>query len=258
VRAKGLQQCGGKITRAPGRGHTGRASPRLCSVQIGLMPTGTARITIAMSFLGINAGNGAADNLSLVLTALRTSPSFVLGTNLVVNGGAELGPNTPVTSTAPYIPGWSTTSRPSVAPYGGSTGIAVSDPGPSDRGTNLFCGSPGSDQGTMYQDIDVSAAATLIDAGQVKYQVSAWLGRLYGSPTVTYTFFDWSNPPKQLAPTGQLRAVQPTVGLVETSHSDTLPSGTQRVHIDVAFEGGGYGTGSWSCRKPKEKVLGWK
>lgn len=93
----------------------------------------------------------------------------------------------------------------------------------------------------MYQDIDVSSAASLIDAGQVTYQVSAWLGGLTSvSPTLTYEFFDWSG--NQLAATAQLGPVSHSgVGLVSTSASDTLPAGTRRVHIALAFPNSSYG-----------------
>ncbi|MGI8743233.1 MAG: hypothetical protein ACR2NN_11815 [Bryobacteraceae bacterium] len=201
--------------------------------QIGLVPSNTVRITVTLT---LNGQSAAADSLSLVLSTLGTSAGSVLGTNLVVNGNAEAGPGTPHTSTTLYVPGWSTTNGASVAPYGGTGWIAISDPGPADRGVNLFCG--GRTGADSYQDIDVSAAAALIDSGQVTYQVSAWLGELAGAgqdiPIFTYTFFDW--PGKQLAPTGQLGATSPSrTALVETSHAGTLPFGTRRVHIALRF-----------------------
>jgi len=199
--------------------------------QIGLVPAGTMRITVTLSL-----GNAfsIADSLSLVLSTLGTTPGSVLGTNLVQNGGAEAGPSAPNSSTALYVPYWSTTDDASVCPYGGTNWIQTSDPGPADRGVNLFCGGP--DNTSMYQDIDVSAAASLIDAGQVTYQVSAWLGGLsaVSTPTLTYLFFDWSAT--QLAPTAQLGPTTHSgAGLVETSKSSTLPSGTRRVRITVTF-----------------------
>jgi uncharacterized protein (TIGR03437 family) len=124
-----------------------------------------------------------------------------------------------------------------VCPYGGTGFISAQAPGPADRGTNLFCG--WIDGADLYQDIDVSAAATTIDAGQVTYVVSAWLGNS-GSPsaTLTYLFFDWSG--KQLAPTAKLApAAVASNSLVETEHSDVLPAGTRRVRIDVAFPSSG-------------------
>jgi uncharacterized protein (TIGR03437 family) len=200
--------------------------------QIGLVPTGTVQITVTLTLDNTFA---VADSLSLILTTLGTSPGTVLGGNLVVNGGAEMGPGVPDTSTAPYIPGWSTTLSASVAPYGGTGWMQTTDPGPADRGVNLFTG-----PGSSYQDIDVSAAASLIDQAQVTYQISAWLGGLAGfnSPTVTYTFFDWSNT--QLATTATL-VPSGKVGseLVETAHSAVLPTGTRRVHIAVTFAGVG-------------------
>ena len=199
---------------------------------MGLVPSGTLRVQVTISF-GLFS---AADSLSLVLSPLGTNPSSVLGTNLIVNGGAEAGPSAPPASTSPYIPDWSTSDEVSVAPYGGTRWIQLTDPGPADRGVNLF--SNGTAGSNMYQDIDVTAAASLIDAGQVTYEISAWLGGLAGasSPTLTYTFFDWSNPPQQLATTAQLAsAAISAAGLAEVSHVDTLPRGTRRVHIAVAY-----------------------
>ena len=202
--------------------------------QIGLVPTGTAHITVTMSFAGRYV---AADSLSLVLSTLGTSPGSVLGTNLVVNPGAEAGPSAPSTGVALYIPGWSTINDLSVAPYGGTGWIQLTDPGPVDRGVNLFSKVVPNDT-YMSQDIDVSAAASLIDASQVTYAVSAWLGGLGGvSPTLNYTFFDWSG--NQLAATGQLGPVSHTVtGLFEKSNSGTLPHGTRRVNITLNFLAG--------------------
>jgi uncharacterized protein (TIGR03437 family) len=205
--------------------------------QIGLVPAGTVQIVITLSFLGINGGNGAADSLSLVLNTLGTNPQSVLGTNLVANGGAEAGPNSPPDTTVAYIPDWSTADGISVAPYGGTGWITTSDPGPADRGVNVFCGWHGLAEGNMYQDMDVSAAATLIDSGQVTYELSAWLGSVLGengSPTLTYTLFDWSG--NQLAPTGQLGPTSHSgTALIEISNSGTLPSGTRRIHIALKF-----------------------
>ncbi len=214
--------------------------------QMGLVPSGTTRITVTLSFVGINGGNGAVDNLSLVLTTLDTSPGKVLGHNLVVNGGAEGGPNSPPNVVVPYIPGWSSDTA-SVAPYGGTNWVALTATGPADRGVNAFCGRAALGSSNMYQDIDVSAAATLIDAGSVTYNIAAWLGRVSGNypgATLKYTFFDWSDPPKQLAATAQLIANPvPGNGLAEVSNAASLPPGTRRVRIEVDFVGAGGGGG---------------
>ena len=207
--------------------------------QIGLVPAGTVRVTVTITltinaYAGCTLGYAAADSLSLVLTALGTDPASVLGPNLVTNPGAEVGPGVPSPSVAPYIPGWSNSYAASVSPYGGAGWIGLTDPGPSDRGVNVFHG--GGNGADMYQDLDVSAAATSIDAGKVTYLVSAWLGALNGAttPTLTYLFFDWTG--KQLAATAQLGpATHNGTSLVITSNTGTLPPGTRRIHIDVAF-----------------------
>ena len=203
--------------------------------QIGLVPTGTSRITITVTF-GSTAGPSFADSLSLTLTTLGTLPSSVLGTNLIVNPGGETGPNAPPGKTTLYIPGWATSGGISVAPYGGSGWISTTSPGPLNRGVNVFCGGPAA-AGALYQDLDVSPAALLIDGGQVTYEVSGWLGGDGGvSPTFTYKFYDWSG--NQLATTGQLGPASPGVALVLVSHADLVPAGARRVHIELDFPGG--------------------
>jgi uncharacterized protein (TIGR03437 family) len=206
--------------------------------EIGLVPSGTVTVTVTLTisthcFNAAQCASGAADSLSLMFSPLGTAPASVLGTNLITNSGAEAGPGSR-TSTALYVPGWSTAGGASVAPYGGTGWIGVSDPGPADRAVNLFCG-----PGSSYEDVDVSAASTLIDAGQVTYYVSGWLGKLAGTngPTLTYQFFDWSGT--QLAVTAQLGPPsQSGTGLFETSNSGPLPAGTRRVRILLTFPGG--------------------
>jgi uncharacterized protein (TIGR03437 family) len=207
--------------------------------QIGIVPSGTQRITVTVTFAS-TAAPSFADSLSLVLAVLGTSPGAVLGTNLVVNPGAEAGPSASASTSnvALYIPGWSTADGISVAPYGGTGWISATAPGPPDRGVNLFCLAAYGGS-SMYQDIDVSPAASLIDSGKTTYQISAWLGGISGAntPTLTYEYFDWSN--NQVAPTATLGpASHSGTGLVLTSNTGTLPSGTRRVHIQLSFPNG--------------------
>jgi uncharacterized protein (TIGR03437 family) len=201
--------------------------------QIGLVPVGTVQITVSLTLQDGNYDTGVADSLSLKLTQAGSSPA--LGTNLVVNPGAELGPNAALPAAALYVPGWSTNQiAGSVAPYGGTGFISTQSPGPADRGTSLFCGWV--DTADLYQDIDVSAAATAIDSGQVTYVVSGWLGGSSGASaaSLTYLFFDWTG--KQLAPSAQLTSGSfAGYSLIETEHTGILPSGTRRVRIDVSF-----------------------
>jgi uncharacterized protein (TIGR03437 family) len=201
--------------------------------QIGIVPMGTVQITVTLGFSGAYE---VADDLSLVLSPLGTSPASILGSNLILNPGAEAGPGVPSSSVAPYVPGWSTVGAVSVAPYGGTGWISLSNPTPPDAGKNVFCKVISGPDASMYQDLDVSAAASLIDAGMAAYQISAWLGGLSGtsSPTMVYSFFDWSGT--QLAETGTIGPLSHSgTSLVQTSHSGTLPAGTRRVHAELDF-----------------------
>jgi hypothetical protein len=184
--------------------------------QIGLVPPSTTRITVTLNLSGSNA-----DNLSLVLTS-PGAPESILGTNIIVNGDAEAGPGVPISGSASYVPGWSpTTAAFRAVPYNSPGFIKVGDPGPDQRGTNGFYGGP------AYQDIDVSAAAALIDSSTVLYQLTGWLSL---SANLTFEFFDWSG--KQLAPTLQISQTG-GLGLVSRAQNGSLPSGTRRVHIDL-------------------------
>jgi uncharacterized protein (TIGR03437 family) len=213
--------------------------------QMGLVPAGTSRITVTLTVVtqcenAATCGYGVADSLSLTLSTLGTDPASLLGANLVTNGGAEAGTGIPNPGIAPNVPGWSTDSGASVSPYGGYTGfIKATDPGPSDRGTNLFYGGPVAGNSHMYQDIDVTAASSLIDTGQVQFELSAWLGALAGhqSAMLTCTFYDWTGktlaPPTQLGPFGVS-----VTSLTEQSQLANLPAGTRVVHIALTFHFG--------------------
>jgi uncharacterized protein (TIGR03437 family) len=216
--------------------------------QIGLVPPGTMSVTVTITLTEFDGrGYGAADSVSLTLSTLGTIPASVLGANLLINPGGDQGPGVPSPATALYIPGWSRdesaqNAPASVAPYGGTGWIGPPDPVPSDRGVNVFWGTFGA---TLYQDLDVSAAGTLIDTGKLTYQVSVWLGGNAPSATLTYLFFDWSGT--QLAATAQLGPVKFSgPGLSLTSHSDFLPAGTRRVHITLAFPSIGGSSVSWA------------
>ena len=216
-----------------------RAESMYLQQQIGLVPAGTVQIVVTLTLQNGNYDTGIADSLSLMLVQAGSNPA--LGHNLVVNPGAESGHGAVLPTPALYVPGWSThansgtlASYGSVAPYGGAGWISTTAPGPADRGTNLFTGwNDGSD---LYQDIDVSAAASAIDAGQVTYAVSGWFGGSNASASLTYLFYDWSGNP--VAPTAQLNgALLPNYGLTEMEHSGTLPAKTRRVRIEIDFPG---------------------
>lgn len=62
----------------------------------------------------------------------------ILGTNLIVNGNAETGSAGTPTSPVTTIPGWTTTGKPTLLPYGLTGFMLVTDPAPPDHGFQYF------------------------------------------------------------------------------------------------------------------------
>ena len=107
------------------------------------------------------------------------APAFgqVFGINLVQNGDAELGAASPDGGGMLVpVPGWSLTDNFTVVTYGAEGWPAVSDPGPADRGINLFVGGRPSALSSASQEVDISSWSAAVDAGGVAYTLSGWLG----------------------------------------------------------------------------------
>jgi hypothetical protein len=102
---------------------------------------------------------------------------LILGSNAVVNGGAE---NQPAAGGGASPAGWTTDANHNsgmvVLGYGQGGFPAASDPGPTDRGNNLFVGGFGAASSVMTQLLDVSNVVAAIDAGHISFGLSAYLG----------------------------------------------------------------------------------
>jgi len=164
----------------------------------------------------------------------------LLGQNLVVNGGAEAGPGTPDAGSPPMPPpGWTVTSNFTAAQYGGSGGLpAPTDPGPPNRGRNFFAGGPSNPLSTAEQKIDVSAAATAIDTGAVKYRLAGYLGGYAGQEdhtVVTAAFRDASGAQMGAATIGPVTAADRhgVTGLFPRSTSGRVPPRTRWVDVVI-------------------------
>jgi uncharacterized protein (TIGR03437 family) len=107
----------------------------------------------------------------------------ILNKNLVVNGDAESGSaaNNATDPQISSIPGWTITGGFSVGKYNGGNFPSDGDYLPVARGKQLFYGGPGTKASTAVQTIDISAGATTIDTGTVKFYFSGYLGFVSGS-----------------------------------------------------------------------------
>ncbi len=216
--------------------------------QLGQVPVGArkATITLNMNWVDGSINEAAADNLVLLLNAPAAAQSL-LGVNLIVNPGADasLGLNdTSTTVTSTDLPGWVRSPYVTADSYQGdssgdlyqaTTGV------PADASSNYFYGGEtvvdsSNPIGTAYQDIDVSSAASLIDAGNLPYALSAWLGGYDGQDdniVLTVQFESWSGTVLGTATLGPvLSADRNGVSeLLQKSTSGVVPKTTRLIHV---------------------------
>jgi hypothetical protein len=117
--------------------------------------------------------------LALIALAICVSLSLQAGpfnTNLIINGNAEAGVGSVSGNDIEPVPGWTTTNNFTVCMYGAASGVPTNCPGPADRGSNYFAGGPSTALSWAWQVIDISAAATQVDAHQVLAALTGWLG----------------------------------------------------------------------------------
>jgi transposase len=104
----------------------------------------------------------------------------IFGTDLVFNGGAEIGLASSSGDKVDTVPGWTTTGNFTVAQYGtgrsASADVQPDDPGPVDRGKNFFSGGPSNESSSAVQTIDASAGGSAIDRGEVIFNLEGYLG----------------------------------------------------------------------------------
>ena len=189
----------------------------------------------------------------LVALAALPAQSQTFNKNLLVNGDAEAGSAvTSLTSTSKMsVPGWTTVGGFSVGAYDSSGALQTKDYGPVNRGKQFFYGGPGGAVSSASQLVDLSGAATEIDAGLVKFQLSGHLGLTGGSYdniqtiNITADFQDASG-------TTLVHAIAngPShddadicgVGLLERSAFGFLPPKVRKANVTIYLSTGGSGT----------------
>ncbi|HEX6777739.1 MAG TPA: hypothetical protein VF099_06030 [Ktedonobacterales bacterium] len=223
-----------------------------------LLLLGTMFLSLALAACGSSAT--AANNPppkptnTLAPTATATStpvpakptPTLPPGSsaNLIVNPGAENGAadpdgGTPVTT----IPGWTIAGGEfDVVQYQASSGNypAVTDPGPTDRGKNFFCGGPSDDVSTATQTIDVSKDALKLDTGLVGYVLSGWLGGFSDqddNAALSIQFEDASGKALGKAQIGPVLAADRNnvTGFLSRTTTGKAPKGTRKIVVTLTM-----------------------
>jgi hypothetical protein len=192
-------------------------------------------------FLGAGTGGGPDAGAKDVGVAADSRPDSAGPTtcNLIVNGNAEAAigsaDGSPVAT-----PGWTSTGEATAIQYGASGWLALTDPGPDDRGLNNFTGGWSDATSSLTQTATVSQFSSTIDANQVTYVLSGWLGG-YSSQddnaTLTVTF---QNAAGAALGTGSIGPVTSSdrggvTGLLQRSSTGAVPAGTRTVSVVLSL-----------------------
>lgn len=186
---------------------------------------------------GANEFNPAMSMNGPLLAFTRSAAGSLLDTNLVINGGAELGEGSFDGYAVLPIPGWSSVGNVTVATYDGPDLPSSSGPGPDDRGANLFSGGPDNESSGANQVIDVNRLAGEIDGGAVNIALEAHLGGFIDQDDqarVVVTFHDGENELGSIE-VGPVTAVERDgqTGLLGRSALGLVPAGTRYLVVSL-------------------------
>lgn len=173
----------------------------------------------------------------LILFSTFASPlsaQTVFGRNLVVNGDAETGAGTADGTPATSIPGWTISGAPSVLLYSNAGRLSNSNLGPANRGKNYFAGTTTA-QASITQKIDLTAAASGIDAGNVSFDASGYVGGSEGDNSQMVVTLQSASGATTLTFTlGPLSSTdQGAAGLYLRRKIGQVPAGTRSAVIEV-------------------------
>jgi len=179
-------------------------------------------------------------HLSLTRTALACAVLGItglahatdLGSNLIVNGGAEAGTTgwtdfggTPLFDSVDYGPNW----------------VEANQPGPVDRGSKLFVGGSGKAYAAGFQTLDLSDLAAASSAGQLSYSLSGYLGGWLAQTDNALLYAQFFNAAHVEIGNSSLGPMMPadrdnSSGLFYVASSGALPVGTQSVVFSLSME----------------------
>lgn len=170
-------------------------------------------------------------SLALPANIALASGAGSFGANLVYNGGAEIGT---------LATGWIISKEFTTLLYGTGGGFpSLTDPGPADRGSRFFSGGSSNASAEAMQSIDISFAASDIDAGNASFNLSAYLGG-YGpqddNAKVTASFFDAAGTQLGLTTTiGPVMAADRNnkTGLLLRETGSVVPAQARTVRITI-------------------------
>ncbi len=156
-----------------------------------------------------------------------------------MNPGAENGPgdidgDKPVSK----IPGWTIHGDIDVVPYGTAGVAGPDDPGPSNRGKNLFTGGPDTPNTSASQVIDVSSSSSDIKGGSISYTLSGYLGGFSSQEDNAVLVVQFEDSTGKVLATAQIGPVsaadrQNTTELLQRKTSGKVPPGTVKLVVTL-------------------------
>jgi hypothetical protein len=171
-----------------------------------------------------------------LLTMANEVMATPLGSNLLLNGGAEAGTGSASGNDVELIPDWSTTSVFTVVQYGAP---AFPDPSVSTAisgGTNFFAGGPSTAFSSASQTININDLATSVDAGTLSITLSADLGGFDGQSdnmTVTANFLSAASAvlgSLVIGPVTEANRAGVTTLLLRTA-GEVIPDGARSIQV---------------------------
>jgi hypothetical protein len=206
--------------------------------------------------LTATAGSPLGSSLIVDSRGSAAAADAVMGPNLLVNPGAEVGDPSLSGYSSVTVPGWAVTGTPTVIRYGtvrrfpwpaaspGPTlpallGFPSSMSAPPASGMQFFGGGPVATS-TLTQSVNLSAAADEIDQGNVPYELSGDLGGFLIDPSRTSVSVVFLDANGAILGTGK---IGPVIGLdrvFQTGfiHRDTvgtIPAGTRSATVTVTL-----------------------
>jgi hypothetical protein len=178
--------------------------------------------------------------LGSIVIGVNSAQAVTFGSNLIVNGDAEANVGNNDGSQIPVVTGWNPTGQFTVITYNNPNGFPInSDPGPAIRGNNFFGGGYASTS-TASQIITLSPGFTEIDAGDVTFDLSAFLGGYLSdndNAALSAVFRDASNTGLGTFTLGPVLATDRNnlTGLLERSTSGAVPIGTRNILLTLTM-----------------------
>jgi hypothetical protein len=177
------------------------------------------------------------------LLALAGSAAAALPSgNIVVNGDAEAGPAATNQTDAPAPSGWQQITKFTSVAYGSSGFPTLADSTRIGGGSNFFAGGPDAGFGggsAIIQDVDLSAAAPELDAGNVNVTLSGDLGGSGTEDDSAFVGVIFSDAAGQAQPVGlALQPVSPSdrggvTGFVHRTACIRIPAGMRTAHVQI-------------------------